>query len=68
MEPSVLTIDQLGRRLQIGRTTIYRRMGTDALPPHIRIGKAVRFPIKAVERFEAGGGSADDTSPQGPAS
>lgn len=46
-DPLLLTIDEAGRRLGIGRSSIYELLKTDQLEV-VRIGRATRIPTDSV--------------------
>ncbi len=46
-DPLLLTIDEAGRRLGIGRSLIYELLKTDQLEV-VRIGRATRIPTDSV--------------------
>ena len=54
--PKLLTVRQTAAALSVGVRTVWRQISTGELPC-VRIGKAVRIPVEAVERFIERGGS-----------
>jgi putative molybdopterin biosynthesis protein len=59
MEPTLLTVREVARRLSLGRATTYPLVQRGELPS-VRIGRAVRVPAQALDRWvaehTAGGG------------
>ena len=52
-QESALTVSQLAERLKVSQTTIRRKLGTGGIPPHIRVGHSIRFPMAGILRFES---------------
>ena len=48
--PSVLTVDELAEQLRIGRSSAYQLVN-DGQIRSIRVGRAIRIPTDAVDRF-----------------
>jgi len=46
----LLTVDELSRKLQVGRSTIYRWVHYGFIP-HVKLGSSVRFNELTVERW-----------------
>lgn len=53
--PAALTADEAAARLAVNRETIYR-LNRERKLHGCRVGKALRFPLEEVERFEREGG------------
>ncbi len=49
-EPLLLTIPQVGKKLGLGRTTIYHLIEREGLPV-MRFGRAVRVPADALQEW-----------------
>jgi predicted DNA-binding transcriptional regulator AlpA len=47
-----LTINDLQARLKIGKTSIYKLVGEGDFPIPVKFGGSVRWPVKAVEKYE----------------
>ena len=61
----VLTVEEAGKWLGIGRTAAYEAIKHDELP-HIRIGRRIVVPVKALERMLNGTSRDSNTeSPDG---
>jgi excisionase family DNA binding protein len=52
--PELLPVREVRRRLALGESTVYE-MIADGRLPSVRVGRAVRVPIDAVERFQRHG-------------
>ena len=52
MEQALLTVTQAARRLSLGRATTYQLVQRGELPV-VRIGRAVRVPVRALEAWVA---------------
>ena len=50
MESELLTIPQVAKRTNLGRTTIYQLIQQGQLCP-VRIGRAVRIPSQVLEKW-----------------
>lgn len=55
--PAAQTAEEAARRLGVNRETIYR-LSREGKLRGCRVGKAIRFPLEEVERFEREGGVA----------
>lgn len=51
-EPVLLTVGEAARRLSLGRATTYQLLQRGELPA-VRIGRAVRVPVRALEAWVA---------------
>jgi len=51
-EQILVDIDEAAERLSIGRTTLYRLIRSGDIPT-VRIGRSVRVPAQALERWAA---------------
>lgn len=56
-----LTVAEVATTLRVSKMTIYRLVDTDDLAS-IRVGRTIRIPEKAVERYVAAGGSPETVS------
>ena len=45
-----MTVDELSRKLQVGKSTVYRWVHYEYIP-HVKLGSSVRFSEPAVERW-----------------
>lgn len=52
-DPILLTVAEAARRLRLGRTMVYELLASGALRS-VRIGRARRVPIGALDEFVAG--------------
>lgn len=55
--PGLLGVGEVARRLSVSHSSVWRLLTSRALPK-VRIGRTVRIPASALERFIAGGGVA----------
>lgn len=53
MAADVLTVEDLAKRLKIGRSSAYTLV-RDGQVRSIRVGRVIRIPVEALERFLAG--------------
>jgi excisionase family DNA binding protein len=61
MDKTLLTVTEVARRLSLGRATTYQLVRRGELPS-VRVGRAVRVPVHALEAWIAArttGGDAD---------
>lgn len=52
--PSLITVDEAARRLDVDRHTVYPWCRAGVFP-HVRLGRAVIDPVRLEARLEAGG-------------
>ena len=48
--PDLLRVEQVMQRLQVGETMVHKLINSGELR-HVRIGRAVRVPVQAIEEF-----------------
>ena len=53
--PPLLTVQQLGRLLQLSPRTVWRLRSSGELPEPIKIGKSIRWNGEAIRRWIAAG-------------
>jgi excisionase family DNA binding protein len=51
--PSLLTVDEVARYLHVHRSTIYRLLKRNQLPPALKIGDRWCFNVEEVDRWRA---------------
>ncbi len=51
---SVYTVEEIGKMLRIGRTSVYRLVNDEPPFPVIRMGKAIRIPKEAFDKWLLG--------------
>lgn len=62
MTSQVLTVEELAAELRIGRNAAYRLVTTERAIFAVRIGRSIRIPRVALERYLAG----EDQAPAAP--
>ena len=50
-EPLLLKVEEAGRLLNLGRTTVFDLIARDQLPGVVRFGRSVRVSREALERW-----------------
>ncbi|SDS38044.1 DNA binding domain-containing protein, excisionase family [Opitutus sp. GAS368] len=50
-QPALLTLDETARRLSVCRRTLEREMAAGRFPLAVRIGRARRVPLTALEEY-----------------
>jgi predicted DNA-binding transcriptional regulator AlpA len=55
-----LTYRDLSQRLRLTRQAIARGVAAGHIPPPIRVGRNVRWPVEAIEAWADGGGTAPE--------
>ncbi len=50
-EPLLLKVEEAGRLLNLGRTTVFELIANDKLPGVVRFGRSVRISREALERW-----------------